>query len=65
MKFVTQHLESIAGIEIYPLISLGIFFLFFVSLLVFVVKLSKKYVNVMESLPLENDSDSVEINKSV
>ena len=65
MKFVTQHLESIAGIEIYPLISLGIFFAFFVSLLIFVVKLSKKYVNVMESLPLENDSDSVEINKSV
>lgn len=62
MKFVTQHLESIAGIEIYPLISLGIFFVFFVSLLIFVVKLSKKYVNVMESLPLENDSDSVEIN---
>ena len=65
MKFVTQHLESIAGIEIYPLISLGIFFVFFVSLLVFVVKLSKKYINVMESLPLENDTDSAEINKSV
>ena len=65
MKFVTQHLESIAGIEIYPLISLGIFFAFFVSLLIFVVKISKKYVNIMESLPLENDNDSVEINKSV
>lgn len=65
MKFITQHLTSIAGIEIYPLISLGVFFIFFIGLLVFVVKLSKKYVNVMESLPLEKETGSVEINKSV
>ena len=65
MKFVIHHLESIAGIEIYPLISLVIFFVFFLALLVFVVKLSKKYVKVMESLPLENEAESVELNKSL
>jgi len=65
MKFVIHHLESIAGIEIYPLISLVIFFVFFLALLVFVVKLSKKYVKIMESLPLENETESVELNKSL
>ena len=55
MKFVRHHLESITGIEIYPLISLSIFFIFFIGLLIYVVKMSKAYIKEMESLPLENE----------
>lgn len=57
MKFVKHHLESIAGIEIYPLISLCIFFLFFVGLLVYVSKMNKKHIQTMEALPLGNDTE--------
>lgn len=55
MKFVKHHLETISGIEIYPLISLCIFFVFFIGLVVYVVKMNKKYVEAMESLPLEKE----------
>lgn len=57
MKFIKHHMETIAGIEIYPLISLCIFFLFFVGLVYYVVKLSKNYVHVMETLPFDNDDE--------
>ena len=64
MKFIIHQLESLAGIEIYPLISMGIFIVFFIALLVFVAKLNKNYVKDMETLPLEKDANTVEFNKS-
>jgi cytochrome c oxidase cbb3-type subunit 3 len=51
MKF-RNYLETIAGIDIYPLISLIIFFVFFVSLLIYVVRLDKKTVERMANIPL-------------
>lgn len=57
LKFIKHHMETIAGIEIYPLISLCIFFLFFVGLLVYVASISKKQIRFMESMPLENDNE--------
>ncbi|TDE18372.1 c-type cytochrome [Dyadobacter psychrotolerans] len=53
MKFRT-YLETIAGIEIFPLISLIIFFVFFVSLLVFVFRLDKKELSQMSNIPLSD-----------
>ena len=53
MKFRT-YLETIAGIGIYPLISLIIFFVFFVSLIVFVIGIDKKSLQKMESMPLND-----------
>jgi cytochrome c oxidase cbb3-type subunit 3 len=53
MKFRT-YLETIAGIGIYPLISLLIFFVFFVSLIIFVVRIDKKSLQNMESMPLND-----------
>jgi len=57
LKFIKHHMENIAGIEIYPLISLSIFFLFFVILLAYVARMSKERIQVMESMPLENDNE--------
>ena len=57
LKFIKHHLESITGIEIYPLISLGIFFVFYVLLIVYVAKMNKKQVNFMASMPLDNDNE--------
>ncbi|WP_221393850.1 c-type cytochrome [Dyadobacter sp. NIV53] len=53
MKFRT-YLESIPGIEIFPLISLLIFFIFFVSLIIFVFSLDKKAIRQMSNIPLND-----------
>jgi hypothetical protein len=54
MKFI-NYLESITGVSIFPLLSLMIFFLFFVSLIIYATKiLSKESVTMMEELPLHD-----------
>ncbi len=56
-----EILQSVEGIGIYPIISLSIFFIFFVVLIIWVIKVDKKYLNKMEMLPLElsaNGKDS-------
>jgi len=53
-KFVKGHMESILGIEIYPLISLIIFFTFFVVLFLWVFTAKKEYINKVSNLPLDN-----------
>jgi hypothetical protein len=48
-------METIAGIEIYPLISLVIFFTFFVVLFYWVITAKKDYINKVSQIPLENN----------
>ena len=55
---LSEHLSSIDGVSIYPIISLILFFLVFAVTVVWVVKLDKKYINRMENLPLDSNSDS-------
>lgn len=52
MKF-RHYLETISGVEIYPLISLLGFTLFFLLLLVYVVKANKKHIQELERIPLK------------
>jgi len=56
LKFIKYHMESITGIEIFPLISFVIFFLFFLGLLLYVYTADKKEIAEIASLPLENDT---------
>ena len=51
-----ELLQSIEGIEIYPLISLFIFLALFIGVVIWIVKLDKGYVKEMETLPLEDDA---------
>jgi len=60
LKFVKHHMETIAGIEIFPLISLIIFFLFFVALIIYVVKADKNRFQEISRLPLESKEDDNE-----
>jgi cytochrome c oxidase cbb3-type subunit 4 len=53
-KFIKGHLESITGVEIYPLISLIIFFTFFMVLFWWVFTAKKEYINTVSNLPLDN-----------
>jgi hypothetical protein len=54
---------QIQGIEIYPILTLLFFFAFFVSVLIMVLRLDKKFVNYMGNLPLENDEQQFNLNK--
>ncbi|MEO9570831.1 MAG: CcoQ/FixQ family Cbb3-type cytochrome c oxidase assembly chaperone [Polaribacter sp.] len=53
LKFVKNHMESITGIEIYPMISLIIFFTFFVALFWWVLTAKKEYINKVSNLPFD------------
>jgi hypothetical protein len=52
-------MESITGIEIYPLISLVIFFVFFVALFYWVITAKKDYITTVSNIPLDNQNDSI------
>lgn len=54
LKYVKHHMESIAGIEIYPLISFLIFFLFFLGMLLYLLKSDPKHMRTLSALPLDN-----------
>jgi cytochrome c oxidase cbb3-type subunit 3 len=56
MKFI-NYLQSIAGVDIFPMISLLIFFIFFVLLIAYVFLTDKKEILAMKNLPLENHED--------
>ena len=63
MKIVMNTLERIQGVEIYPIITLLIFFTFFIVMAYFVFNLDKGYINDMKNMPLEEDeNDSSTIN---
>lgn len=49
-------METIAGIDIYPLISLVIFFVFFVGLTIYVFKTDKKVFDKISNIPLDSNS---------
>ncbi|HAA14213.1 MAG TPA: CcoQ/FixQ family Cbb3-type cytochrome c oxidase assembly chaperone [Cytophagales bacterium] len=54
LKFIKGHASSIDGIEIYPIISLTIFFLFFLGLLVYVYRIHRSHISTMGQLPLDD-----------
>lgn len=53
-----EILQSIVGVEIFPIISLIIFFVFFLAMLYRVYNIDKSTIEKVEQLPLEgNDND--------
>jgi len=55
LKFIKHHMTSMDGIEIYPIISLSIFFLFFSLLIVYTIRMDKGLVEEMGDVPLTDD----------
>jgi len=53
-KFIKQYAEKINNAEVYPMISLVIFFLFFVVLIWYVIKMDKSRVKTLSGIPLED-----------
>ncbi|MEQ8907813.1 MAG: CcoQ/FixQ family Cbb3-type cytochrome c oxidase assembly chaperone [Vicingaceae bacterium] len=62
LKFIKHNMETIGGIEIFPLISFLIFFIFFIGLFVWVIRMNKEEVQSLAQMPLEDDSEEIHIN---
>ena len=62
LKFISHNFEGIDGIEIYPIISLLLFFIVFVTMLIIVIKMPKNRIDEISQLPLDNDTNSKENN---
>ncbi len=60
LKFIKHNMETIIGIEIFPIISFLIFFLFFIVLFVWVYQMKKAEINVLASLPLDEKNGESE-----
>ncbi len=58
LRFIKHNLESIDGVEIYPIISLLIFFVVFIGMLIFVIKLPKNRIEEISQFPLDLDTDN-------
>jgi cbb3-type cytochrome oxidase subunit 3 len=52
-------LQSIEGIEIYTIISMLIFIVFFIGMIIWLFKVDKKYIKDMSELPLNEENNSV------
>jgi hypothetical protein len=51
-------METIVGVEIFPLISFIIFFSFFVGLIIYVMRIKKSSIEEISALPL-HDSEPI------
>ena len=58
LKFVKHNLETISGVEIYPIISLLIFFIFFVALYTWVFTYKKERISEMSHLPFSDEENN-------
>lgn len=54
-KFIKQYTETMKDANIYPMISLFIFLIFFIVLLVLVKKMGKERVTELSNIPFEKD----------
>jgi cytochrome c oxidase cbb3-type subunit IV len=62
LKFVKHNLESISGVEIFPIISLLIFFIFFLVLYTWVFTYKKEKITEMSNIPFDGDDQNNTIN---
>lgn len=58
LKFIKEHMATIDGIEIFPIISLLIFFIFFIGLFWWVFGYKKESINEMNNIPFDNDNEN-------
>ena len=57
LKYIKSYAASIKNVDIYPIFSLLVFFIFFVAVLYYVKKMSKGHVREVSSLPLQDGID--------
>lgn len=63
LKFAKNYMETIDGVATYPMISLVIFFVFFVVLFLWVITASKGYIKEMSNLPFQDKPSNLKEDK--
>ncbi len=56
LKFLKHHLDTISGIDIYPVLSFIVFFLFFLAVLWWVLTVRRSHIDHMAALPIATDT---------
>lgn len=57
LKFIKHNMDTISGIAIYPIISLLIFFIFFVALYTWTYTYKKEKITELSHIPFENENE--------
>lgn len=55
LKFIKHHMTSIDGIEVYPILSMSIFVLFFAGMLWWIIRMDKDYIKDLENYPINEE----------
>lgn len=55
LRYIKHNLTNIDGVDIYPLISLLIFVIFFTVMFIYVARMKKSRIEELSALPLEDD----------
>ena len=56
-NFIQKYMETMEQIAVYPMISLLVFFLFFMVLLYLVFKMDKKSVQLLSNIPFDEEEN--------
>lgn len=60
LRYIKHNLTGIDGVDIYPIISLLIFVLFFIVMFTYVARMKKARIEELSAIPLDDDNESVE-----
>jgi len=55
LRFIKHHFDTMKDVEIYPIISLLLFFTVFITMLFYVLKIPKKNLEEISNMPLEGN----------
>lgn len=58
LKFIKGHMQTIDGVELFPLITFVMFFTFFIFMSYLVIKMRKSDIDHMSALPLESNNSN-------
>lgn len=56
LKYIKSHMSTIDGIEIFPIIGLAIFMVFFTGLLIYVYKSDKSMIEEISNYPIDDNN---------
>lgn len=56
-------LRSLDDITLFPIVAFLIFFIFFVLLFVWVIRMDKNRINYLANMPMDNDGTGTSLNK--
>lgn len=53
LKFIKHHMAAMDGVEMYPIIALGIFFSLFLYFAIWAARADKTYITHLSDMPLD------------